>query len=1025
MQPLEIKLLGEFSVQLNGRSLSALNSDRPQTLLAYLLLHRKAPQSRRHIAFLLWPDSSEAQALSNLRYLLHTLRQALPDADSYLAVDKLTLQWQPRLPVRLDVADFEDGLLAAQQTTDPDTIRRWLEQAVNQYKGDLLPANYEDWVIPLREELARRYQTALVQLVDLLTEAGASEAGAYQAAANYAQRLAQQDPLNESHTIRLMRLYALAGERSAIRRVYQQCVTMLEQELGVKPEAATQAAYEEALAQAAAPASPMPKLAPSAPRPLPQPPTPFIGREVELHEIGRLLADPACRLLTITGPGGMGKTRLALQTAVAQQPHFPDGVAYVSLRSLNSADFLAATIASALNLTLVGLADTGSQLLHFLARREMLLVLDNFEHLLNGVELIAAILAQTSGIKLLITSLQRLNLQEEWSFALGELSLPAETAVPDEAIANNSAVALFVQSARRAHSGFRLTPADYTPVSQICRLVGGLPLGIELAASWTRLLSCAEIAVEIEQGLDFLTVSTHNMPSQHHNLRAVFDQSWALLTSQEQQLLQKLAVFPGGFTRAAAASAAGTTLPVLSSLIDKSLLRRMGMGGREERYSLHELIRQYAGERLRADRAAWSEAGENHGRYYLSRLADSETDLFSHLRGPVFEQLTADVDNLRAAWEWGLAQQQWPLLIKASRTYPSFYELHSWNQEGLQLLTHTMERLQPVTAGEASDPAARLLLGAVLGSQGWFHFRCGQMAPARAALDQALTLIRSVDTVENAERCWQFVQFQMGMVAYVSGDYTTAQVALDEGLAISQRLQDDWGTAYTLAILGMVRLSQGEAAAGYALLGDSLTVWRRNGSPRLGVFCLSFFGVVARALGKLAEAETALQEGLTLAQSVGDRYGVATFLHSLGALKLAQNDYAQADTAVTQSLTIFIEMGDRWRITQGQSLLATIRQAQGDAAGAEVAFEEAFATAVAARALPYALDALAGLADLYAQTERAADAYALTQTVTAHPASSNQAKTRAAQLAGRLESDGVMDTAVAPSVAELLARINS
>jgi predicted ATPase len=239
------------------------------------------------------------------------------------------------------------------------------------------------------------------------------------------------------------------------------------------------------------------------PRPLPQPPTPFLGREVELHEIGRLLADPHCRLLTITGPGGMGKTRLALQTAVTQQPHFRDGVAYVSLRPLNSADFLAATIASALN------SDPGRTARHPQptaapagpARDADFL--DNFEHLLDGVDLIADILAQAGGIKLLVTSRQRLDLQEEWSFALGEFNLPAAPVA--EEMESSSAVALFVQSARRADSSFNLTPADYTAVARICRLVGGLPLGIELAASWTRLLSCNEIAQEIEQGLDFLS----------------------------------------------------------------------------------------------------------------------------------------------------------------------------------------------------------------------------------------------------------------------------------------------------------------------------------------------------------------------------------------------------------------------------------------------------------------------------------------------------------------------------------------
>jgi predicted ATPase/DNA-binding SARP family transcriptional activator len=1014
MQPIEIYLLGEFSVQLNGRSLPPLNADRPQTLLAYLLLHRHAPQSRRHLAFLLWPDSTEAQALSNLRYLLHTLRQALPDADSYLAIDKLTIQWRPQLPYRLDVAEFEEALLAARQTADPHTARRWLEQAVGHYRGDLLPANYDDWLIPLRDDMVRRYQTALVQLIDLLTEAGA-----YQSAANYAQQLAQQDPLNESHTIRLMRLYALAGERSAIRRVYQQCVNALEQELGVEPETATRTAYEEALAQAAAPSAPLPALAPPMPRPLPQPPTPFLGREVELHEIGWLLADPHCRLLTITGPGGMGKTRLALQTAVTQQPHFRDGVAYVSLRPLNSADFLAATIASALNLTLVGQPDTRSQLLHLLARREMLILLDNFEHLLDGVDLIADILAQADGITLLVTSRQRLDLQEEWNFALGEFNLPAAPVA--EEMESSSAVALFVQSARRADSSFNLTPSDYTAVARICRLVGGLPLGIELAASWTRLLSCNEIAQEIEQGLDFLSVSTRNMPAQHQNLRAVFDQSWALLTPAEQRLLQALTIFQGSFTRSAAAEVAEATLPLLSGLIDKSLLRRLG----PDRYSLHELIRQYAAERLHADRAVYQEVGAKHGRFFLHWLAESEASLFSHLRGPVFEQLTASVGDLRAAWQWGLAQQQWDLLLRAARTYPTFHELHSWNQEGLRLLIETTERLQPFARVESVDPAVRLLFGAMMGSRGWFHFRCGQMAEARAALDEGLAHIRASGPHTERERCLQFALFQLGMVAYISGDYATAQNALDEGLAISWWLSDDWGTAYTLAMLGMVRLAHGQAAQAYELLSQSLTTWRRNGSPRLGVFCFSFFGIVARAVGKHEEAEFALQEGLTLAQNAGDRYGVATFVHSLGALKLAQAAYEAAETAVGESLIIFNEIGDRWRITQGQALLATIYQAQGNPTRAEQAFRDAYATAIAARALPYALEALVGLADLYAQTEQKAAAFLLAQRVQSHPASSGPVQVRAGKLVAQLGQKGMEETAVAPTVAELLTHIDS
>jgi DNA-binding SARP family transcriptional activator/predicted ATPase len=890
VEQLEIHLLGQFNLMYDGRPLTAFQADRPQALLAYLLLNRQAPQFRRHLAFLLWPDSAESQAMSNLRNLLYTVRHALPDADSYLAVDKLTMQWRPDVPFSLDVADFEEALTTVHQTTDPAVARRRLEQAVSLYKGDLLPANYDDWLVPLRQEMTARYQAALLQLIGLL-----EEVGEYQTAVPHARQLLEQDPLNETSVIRLLRLYAHSGDRSSLRRLYQECATTLQKELGVEPAPATQAAYAELL-QLAMDVAPKPVAAPVAPlpRPLPTPATPFIGREVELHEIGQLLADPHCRLLTITGPGGMGKTRLALQTAITQQPHFPNGVAYVPLRALQSAGFLAPAITSALNLTLAGSLDTAGQLLHFLTAKKALILLDNFEHLLDGVDLVAGILAQTSGVKLLVTSRQRLDLQEEWSFALGEFTLPAAPVA--EEMAANSAVALFVQSARRAGSSFSLTPVDYPAVAEICRLVGGLPLGIELAASWTRLLSCAEIAQEIERGIDFLTVSTRNIPAQHHNLRIVFDQSWELLTAAEQQLLQALTIFQGNFTRPAAASVAGATLPLLASLIDKSLLRRVGA----DRYSLHELVRQYAAERLRADGQVWAEVQEKHGRFYLARLAESESLLFSGRRGTVFEELTADIDNLRDAWKWGLQQQEWPSLNRATRAYTTFYELQSWNQEGLTEMANTVERLRPV-AKQPADPALQLFLGGILSSLGWFHFRCGQIAAARAALDEGLAFIRAV-TDENAGRTLQYALHQFGMVAYISGDYAAAEPALQEALTINKALADDWGLAYTLAILGTVRFAQGEAAEGYSLLTESVAIWRRSGSPRLGVFSLSFFGAVAQMLGHYEEAEATLQEGLALAQAAGDRYEMATILRSLSGVSLARSDHEQAAAIVRRSL---------------------------------------------------------------------------------------------------------------------------
>lgn len=994
MQPIEIHLLGEFSVQVNGRSLPALNADRPKTLLAYLLLHRHSPQPRRHLAFLLWPDSTEAQALSNLRYLLHTLRQALPDADSYLAADKLTLQWRPQLPYRLDVADFEEALLAAAQTTDPPTARRWLEQAISHYRGDLLPANYDDWLIPLRDDLARRYQAALIQLVDLLTEAGD-----YQSAANYAQQLAQQDPLNEGHTIRLMRLYALAGERSAIRRVYQQCASTLEEELGLEPEAATQAAYKEALAQAAAPSAPLPVVAAPMPRPLPQPATPFLGREVELREIGRLLADPHCRLLTITGPGGMGKTRLALQTAVVQQPHFRDGVAYISLRPLNSADFLAATIASALNMTLSGQPDIRGQLLHLLARREMLLLLDNFEHLLDGVDLIADILAQASGVKLLVTSRQRLDLQEEWSFALGEFNLPAApTAAEMEA---SSAVALFTQSARRAATDFNLTPADYEPVVRICRLVGGLPLGIELAASWTRLLSCAEIAQELEQGLDFLAVNTRNMPPQHQNLRAVFDQSWALLTPAEQQLLQTLTIFQGSFTRPAAAAVAEATLPLLSGLIDKSLLRRQG----PDRYSLHELIRQYAAERLRAAEVVYQAARAKHGRYTLQWLAEQATVLRGPGQKDGLTAVSAELANIRTAWEWAASQRQADLLRLAAFSLFYFYELRGLLHEGEAAFRLAAESLPQDT--DAAGRESQAALSAMQTYQAHLSFRTGKMALAETLLRQTIARLQTVTD----DTTLGYAARQLGLIDWSLGRFDEALNLLQTSLTLAEQQEDHWGKAMAQVYLGLIMQDRGELSAARQQLTAVQPAVRALGDPRLLGNALLIAGRTNLLLGHLAEAEEQLITCLEATRETNDPNSIIYATHYLGLVKQAQGDLPAARQFIEQSVALFTQFNDLVGLERASVTLGFLEIDTGDFEMAQSHFLTFLRARQRHHAVRYILAAVLGTAVVRAQFGDPFTALVWTLSVLQHPGldweSGRRGETLRAELQAQLTAEQI------------------
>ncbi|MFL7838983.1 MAG: AfsR/SARP family transcriptional regulator [Candidatus Promineifilaceae bacterium] len=591
---LTIRLLGGFQILDGDKPISGFNADRPQSLLAYLLLHLHIPQPRQHLAFLLWPDSTESQARTNLRNLLHCLRCLLPDPDTYLLADNRTVQWNPEASFDLDVAQFDRVLQAAALAGNNAAMRNSLETAATVYGGDLLPGNYDDWLILLREKKRQQYLDALGKLVTLF-----EEDGDVSSALRYSRRLWQQDTLDEQTAVNLMRLLAMNGDRAGVRRVYQLLTTGLDHELGLEPSAATREAFTKFLNSESNPgAAPVP-LTPQGwrPRPLPIPVTPLIGREKELADIAERLANPDCRLLILAGLSGMGKTRLVLQTAIAQQDVFADGVAFISLTPNESTHFLAAALAGALQLKLSSAEDDWAQIRNFLSSKEMLLVVDDVDHLIaNGrknrfedlQERFVSLLQAAPRLKLLVTSRQRLDLMGEWLYEIQGLALP-ETAVAEE-LTNNSAVQLFLSSARRVDGNFMLTPEDLQPILQICNLVDGMPLGIELAASWVRLLSCAEIVEEIRRNIDFLRTETHNLPQRHRSMRAIFDQSWDLLLPEEKEVLVRLSVFRGAFSRNDAEQKAGASLAALAGLANKSLIHRVDAG----QFKLHNLVRQYA-----------------------------------------------------------------------------------------------------------------------------------------------------------------------------------------------------------------------------------------------------------------------------------------------------------------------------------------------------------------------------------------------------------------------------------------------
>jgi predicted ATPase/transcriptional regulator with XRE-family HTH domain/cytochrome c553 len=724
--------------------------------------------------------------------------------------------------------------------------------------------------------------------------------------------------------------------------------------------------------------------------PLPTPPTPLIGREAELTTLVRLLHDPLCRLLTLVGPGGIGKTRLALTVAATQGELLPDGVCFVPLISLTSPEFIVPAVADALGFMFSGPLDPKMQLLNYLREKCLLLVLDGLEHLLEEAGLLAELLLQVPGVKLLVTSRERLNLQAEWLFDLHGLPIPPLDQV--DRAEEYGAVALFVQSAARMKTGFVLKTEERPAVVRICQLVEGMPLAIELAAAWVRVLTCAEIEREIEHNLDFLAGAARDTPGQHRSLRATFDHSWHLLSVEERRVLGRLAVFQGGFGREAAEQIADATLPLLLALVSKSLVRRTD----SRRYDLHEVVRQYALVRVADEPQAETATRDRHSDFYLALLRDREKALKSAAQQEAIRELTDEIGNVRSAWAWTVKREKFESLGPALRCFGLLFDSRGWYREGIEQLELVVQALQD----SSDDEGWQTVLGQALAQEGVLFFRLGWHDQAQNLFEESITILRP--TGDPALLLDPLIFG--GIVMYLNGQFGRAQSLLDEGLACAQTVDDPWFTALALFNLGYMASCLGSNMESYEQMQAGLAIWRRLGDPRFIALGLNFLCPTAIKLGRLEEAQAFLQESLALCIQVGDRWGMGTAYRCLGLAALAQGDIPEAQCFIHYSLELFTELRARWDVVRSLIYLGEIKAAAGDMLEARRVFLETLPMALEVQAIPVALDALIGLAYLEGQAGQTEQALELSICVSCHSASTQEAKDRAEQLGAELEA---------------------
>jgi predicted ATPase len=611
--------------------------------------------------------------------------------------------------------------------------------------------------------------------------------------------------------------------------------------------------------------------------------------------------------------------------------------------------------------------------------------------------LLAVLLAHAPQAKVLATSRECLGLQDEWVFEVSGLPVPESTSV--EGTLQNTSVELFMQRARRAYVGFNPKPEDFPRIIRICQLVDGMPLGIELAAAWVRTLSCDEIGREIERGMSFLSLSARDMPARHRSMGAVFDHSWQLLSQEEQQVLMRLSSFRAGFRREAAEQVAEATLPVLSTLVTKSLIRRSGAG----RYDLHDLIRRFAAEQLAEHPEEQNTALTCHSTYYLTYFGQADGRLRSSAQREMLAELTAEIDNFRAAWDWAASHGEFALIERTLRTFFRLYDTRGWFQEGIEALDRTLDALEKAHELSPTHRMDDVSLGHLLATRSWFAYRLANYEQAQRMLERSLEILRPLNEPQVLVEPLTY----LGRVMEMTGNYTRALELYSEGLEVATAIGDVWFKAvcviFQTALMGFTNdLLKPEIT--HERLQSVVAESRLIGDPRVIAFALDFLSRSALRLGRYDEARSALEENVALNSSIGFGWGLGTAYRALGKVEQAQGTHEQAVAMFRKSLGIFTELGGSWFMARALAEMGESILALGADAEAERVWRESLRLATHIHGTPVALEALAGLASLKAKQGDRQVALELLLVILNHPASLQITKDRASTLRMELET---------------------
>ena len=835
-----LRLLGTPSAEVAGK-VSDLQLDKPASLLFYLA-RRGDWVSRSELAFLYRPDAPESVALGNVRVYLHRAKERFWAENLELEKSRV------RFRVNTDVIAFESAL-----------ARRAWPQALTCYRGLFLAGmnlhdvpGYETWLELERQDLAQKRRTAAFNYAHDL-----EQQQDFRGAQGQLEQLRHADPLDEDCLQAYLRVLFAAGKRKQALDVYQVFRRDLLRELDIEPLGSTTALFET-LRRAEPETLPIPT-PPKLRHNLPAQTTRFIGRKHDLAQLAETLAEPDCRLLTLVGLGGVGKTRLALELAAGQLETYPDGVWFVPLAGVASAELLVPGIATALQFNFSGASDPKEQLENFLRDKDLLLLLDNFEQLLAGAVLLEELLETAPKLKIVVTSRVALELRAEGLFDVHGLAYPpADTKEPLDSF---DAVKLFNSRAERLSATFVPQGETLEAVAELTRKVEGLPLALELAAAWTRTLSVPQLLAELDRNLELLSGQLRDLPERHRSLRTVFDYSWQRLSEKEQEALAKLSIFQGGFTLEAAEEVAGVHLALLLSLINHSLVRR----NQKRRFTLHTLIQQYATRRLKPD--AERAIRNRHLLFFTNLMRQMEPQISGAEQVQVKARLRDETDNFQDALAWGFTHRP-EVAVKLTAYLGRYWESRGLVQEGEPWLLRALA----LYAKTPTDIRAKLQLKslslAVIG---------GNSRQIEKLQETALTLCVEAGDAFEAE-----YNNLAGWAATNQRRFNEARALLERGLLLAKRAENDWLERYLLLNLGVLADRQNNLVVAHAHYQTCLDLACACGDTRLNMIALCNMAGHRLVQGEFEAASIMSNEALELAYQVDDQVFEAVIKGNLG-----------------------------------------------------------------------------------------------------------------------------------------------